>query len=64
LTEVGLGHASIGHLNQTSASAASMVTIRGSGFDAGTTLMVGGTAAGVTVTDEDKLDGQVTEEER
>ena len=57
LTEVDLGHAplSIGHLSQTSASAGSTVTIRGSGFDAGTTLMVGGTAAAVTVTDEDTL---------
>jgi hypothetical protein len=57
LTEVDLGHAplSIGHLSQTSATAGSMVTIRGSGFDAGTTLTVGGTAAAVMVTDEDTL---------
>jgi hypothetical protein len=32
-----------------------MVMIRGSGFDAGTTLTAGGTAAAVTVTDEDTL---------
>jgi IPT/TIG domain len=32
-----------------------MVTIRGSGFDAGTTLTVSGTAEAVTVTDEDTL---------
>jgi hypothetical protein len=57
LTVVDLGAAplSIGHLSPLSAPAGTQVTVRGSGFDSGTTAKVGGTAAAVSFTDENTL---------
>ena len=46
---------SIGHLSQTSAAGGTKITVRGSGFDAGTSATVGGLAAVVSVTDENTL---------
>lgn len=57
LTVVDLGEAplAIGHLSQQTAGAGSQVTVRGSGFDASVTAMVGGEPASVNVTDENTL---------
>jgi hypothetical protein len=57
LTVVDLGEAplSIGHLSTQAASPGSQVTLRGSGFDAGTTATVGGVAALVSFIDENTL---------
>jgi hypothetical protein len=57
LTVIDLGQAplSIGHLSLTTAGAGTQVTVRGSGFDSGTTATVGGLAATVSFTDENTL---------
>lgn len=57
LTVVDLGEAplSIGHLSQTTASAGAQVTVRGSGFENGIEVTVGGQAAATTWTDENTL---------
>jgi IPT/TIG domain len=57
LTVVDLGQAplSIGHLSLSTAGPGTQVTVRGSGFDAGTTATVGGLAATVSFTDENTL---------
>jgi IPT/TIG domain len=57
LTVVDLGAAplSIGHLSQATAPAGTQVTVRGSGFDSGTTATVGEVAAVVSFTDENTL---------
>ena len=57
LTVVDLGQAplSIGHLSVTSATSGTQVTVRGSGFDAGTTATVGGLLASVSFTDDSTL---------
>jgi IPT/TIG domain len=57
LTVVDLGEAplSIGHLSQTNTSPGTQITVRGSGFDAGTTGTVGGVAASVSFTDQNTL---------
>ena len=57
LTIVDLGEAplSIGHLSQTIAGAGSQIQLRGSGFESGVTLTVGGQAASVTYTDTQTL---------
>jgi hypothetical protein len=57
LTVIDLGFAplSIGHMSQSNASPGSRITVRGSGFDAGTTATVGGIAATISVTDQNTL---------
>jgi len=57
LTVIDLGVAplSIGHMIQSNASPGSRITLRGSGFDAGTTATVGGIAATISVTDQNTL---------
>ena len=57
LTVVDLGQAplSIGHLSQTSAAPGTAVVIRGSGFEDGLTVKVGGVTATTTSTDENTL---------
>jgi IPT/TIG domain len=57
LTVVDLGAAplSIGHLSHQNASPGTQTTLRGSGFDSGTTATVGGVAAFVSVSDENTL---------
>jgi hypothetical protein len=57
LTIVDLGEAllSIGSVNPTSASPGTVVTVRGSGFNASTTATVGGQAALVSSIDENTL---------
>jgi YVTN family beta-propeller protein len=57
LTVVDLGEAplSIGHLSLTTAAPGAQITVRGSGFDSGTTATVGGVTATVTYTDQNTL---------
>jgi hypothetical protein len=57
LTVVDLGAAplSIGRLAPQNASPGTQITVRGSGFDSGTTATVAGLAASVSVTDENTL---------
>ena len=57
LTVVDLGAAplSIGHLSPQAASPGTLIGVRGSGFDSGTTATVGGVAATVSLTDENTL---------
>jgi len=57
LTVVDFGAAplSIGHLSPQTASPGSLIVVRGSGFDSGTTATVGGVAASVSFTDENTL---------
>jgi len=57
LTVVDLGSAplSVGHLSLSTASAGTQVQIRGSGFQSGITVTVGGQAATVSFNDENTL---------
>jgi IPT/TIG domain-containing protein len=57
LTVIDLGQAplAIGHLSSTTAAPGTQITVRGSGFDAGTTATLGGLAASVSFVDESTL---------
>jgi hypothetical protein len=55
IVDFGAAPLSIGHLSLQSASPGTQITVRGSGFDSGTTATVGGVAASVSFTDQNTL---------
>jgi hypothetical protein len=57
LTVVDLGSAplSIGHMSQTAASPGSQITIRGSGFESGISVTLGGVSASTAYTDSETV---------